>query len=228
VGVLVLALSVLHSNRDGQCLEFDYEQYWSHALATAISAQALASYAKINNEENFTAGLLSSVGELALAAIFPERYGEVIAFSEGNIHKQLALEREAFATDHRELTASMLLEWGLPEILVQANYHRGVTDGSEFAEGSRIHGLALALQVASALAEICVSRGVHVAMFTDLYAKATRLGLNTEEFDSIADGIISDWIEWGELLKIKAREIPPFTEMRALWQVRQHTTDKEC
>ena len=110
VGVLVLALSVLHSNRVGLCIEFDYEQYWSRALAIAISAQALASYAKINNEENFTAGLLSGVGELALAAIFPERYGEIIAFPENSVQKQLALEREAFATDHRELTASMLLE----------------------------------------------------------------------------------------------------------------------
>ncbi len=61
--IFVLALLVLHSNRDGRCPQFDYDQYWSRALATAVSAQALSAYAKINDEDNFTSGLLCSVGE---------------------------------------------------------------------------------------------------------------------------------------------------------------------
>src|SRR5208282_1708071 len=54
IRVLVLAFSVLNDHRGGRCPQFNYEQFWSRALAAAISAQALAPYAKINAEENFT------------------------------------------------------------------------------------------------------------------------------------------------------------------------------
>lgn len=216
VRVLVLALSLLHNHRSGNCPQFDYERFWSRALAAAISAQALASYAKITAEENFTAGLLCSVGELALASIFPERYGEIISSAEDSIHKRLALEREAFDTDNRELGATMLLEWGLPEVLVTAIYHCEIPDEAGFLDGSRIYGLTLSLNVALALAEICVAEeGVRWAMIPSLFAKAARLGISTEELNSMADGIIASWLEWGKLLKIQTREITSFANLLA-------------
>ncbi len=141
VRVLVLALSVLHNHRSGNCPQFDYKRFWSRALAAAISAQALAHYAQITPEENFTAGLLCSVGELALASIFPERYGEIISTSDNEIHKQLALEREAFDTDHRELASTLLMEWGLPEVLATAVYHCELPDEAGLLDGSRVSSL---------------------------------------------------------------------------------------
>ena len=214
VGAIVLALSVLHSNRSGRCLQFDYELFWSHALATAISAQALASYAKINAEENFTAGLLCRVGELALASIFPERYGAIISVNDDNPFKRVVLELEAFDVDHRELTASMLLEWGLPEVMVTAIYHCEDPDEANFPEGSRIHDISLSLHVALALAGICVStEKVRWDILTTLFAKAAQLGINAEELSLIADKIIASWLEWGALLKIQTREVPLFADM---------------
>jgi len=223
VGVLVLALSVLHSNRGGHCLQFDYGRFWSHALATAISAQALSSYAKINADDNFTAGLLCSVGELALASIFPERYGEIISMPDDNPIKRVALEHEAFDVDHRELTATMLLEWGLPKVLVTAIYHCEAPDEAEFPEGSRIHGLTLSLHVALALADILIAdEGVRLEILPNLFAKAARMEISAEELSSMADDIITSWLEWGELLKIQTREIPSFADLLASSQAREH------
>ena len=219
VGVLVLALSVLHSNRNGRCPQFNYEQYWSRALATAVSAQALAPFAKINDEDNFTCGLLCSVGELALASVFPDRYGEYVTLPDECMHKRLALEREAFNTDHREMTASMLLNWGLPEVLVTAIYHRESPDESEFAEGSRIHGISLSLQIAFALADICVPKEkTPRTPLPTIFANAARLGIDTERFYSLADGIIATWMEWGEQLKIQTRNTPSFADLLASFQ----------
>lgn len=219
VGVLVLALSVLHSNRDGRCPQFDYEQYWSRSLATAVSAQALSPYAKINDEDNFTSGLLCCVGELALASIFPDRYGEFISLPDEGVHKRLALEREAFNTDHRELTATMLLNWGLPEVLVTAIYHREAPDESGFVDGSRIHGISLALQIAFALADICVPKEkIPATTLPTLLVNAARLGIDKEEFYLLADEIIASWMEWGELLKIETRKIPSFADLPAACQ----------
>ena len=218
---LVLALSVLHHHRDGDCPEFDYARFWSRSLASAISAQALASYAKITPEENFTAGLLSCVGELALASIFPERYGEIILASDRASQKRLGLEQEAFGTDHRELTATLLLEWGFPEALVSAIYHCEAPDDADLLEGSRGYGLAYSLHIALDLAEICVSdNGQRWAMLPNLFAKAARLGISSDELNSMADGIIASWIEWGTMLEIQTREINSFTDLLASSQPR--------
>lgn len=230
VRILVLALSLLHHNRSGHCTQFDYERFWSRALAAAISAQALAPYAKIGAEENFTAGLLCSIGELAMVSIFPERYGEIISASGGSIHKQLALEREAFDIDHRELAASLLLEWGLPEVLATAIYHYELPDEAGFLEGSRIYLLTLSLHVALALAEICVAEeGARWAMLPNLFTKAARLGINTEELNLMADGITASWLEWGTLLKIQTREVTSFADLLASSQPREQiSTSPVC
>ena len=225
VRVLVLALSLLHNHRSGNCPQFDYERFWSRALAAAISAQALAPYAKITAEENFTAGLLCSVGELALASIFPERYGEIISAADDSVHKRLALEREAFDTDHRELGATLLLEWGLPEVLVTAVYHCELPDEAGFQDGTRIYGLALSLHAALALAEICVTEeGVRWTMLPNLFAKAARLGIGTNELNSMADGIITSWLEWGKLLEIQTRKVTSFADMLASSQPREQVS----
>jgi diguanylate cyclase (GGDEF)-like protein len=216
VRVLVLALSVLHNNRSGKCPQFDYERFWSRALATAIAAQALASYAKITPDENFTAGLLCRIGELALASIFPDRYGEIIAASDGSAHKRIALEREVFDTDHRELGATLLLEWGLPEVLVTAIYYCEFPDDADFSDGSRVFLLTQSLHVALALAEICVAdERARWAMLPNLFAKAARLGIHADELNSMGDSITASWMEWGKLLKIQTREITSFADLLA-------------
>jgi len=218
---LVLGFSVLHGHRSGNCPQFDYGRFWSRALATAISAQALASHARIAAEENFTAGLLCSVGELALASLFPERYGEVIA-AAGGIHERLRLEQEAFATDHRELGATLLVEWGLPEALAAAVYHCDLPDEAGFPDGSRSLVLTLSLHFALALAEICVAADTERwVLVPDLFTKAARLGIAPEELTRLADKITASWREWGAMLQIRTREVPPFADLLASSPPRQ-------
>jgi len=211
VGVIVSALSILRSHRSGDCPQFDYEKFWSRALAAAISAQALASYAHINADENFTAGLLCSLGELALASVFPERYGEIISESDDG-HNRVKLEQEAFGCDHRELSATLVLEWGAPLKLATAIYNCEAPDESDIQDGTRTHGLTLCLHIALAAADICVAGddGARKAMLPNLYAKAARLEISEGEMNSTMDGIIVNWKEWGKQLKIQTREVVSF------------------
>jgi diguanylate cyclase (GGDEF)-like protein len=226
VRMLVLALSVLHDHRSGQCPQFNYERFWSRALATAISAQALASHAKINADENFTAGLLCTLGELALASIFPDRYGEIISSSDLDTSKRADLEREVFGNDHREINATLLLEWGLPEVLVNAIYFCEAPDEADFQEGSRIHGLTLSLHIALVMADICVAdAAARWSLLPNLYAEAAKLGISKEEMNSMAEGITANWMKWGELLKIQTQEIISFTELLASSQPREQKND---
>lgn len=213
IGLIVVAFSVLNNHRNGNCPQFDYEKFWSRSLATAIAAQSLAPYAKTNAEENFTAGLLCSLGELALASIFPERYGEIIAMSDDRSDKRIALERESFSNDHRELNATLMLDWGLPLKLVAAIYHCEAPDEAVIQDGAKTNGLTLSLHVALTLADICVANeDARNAMLPNLYAKAARLGISTEEINSMADGVIANWKTWCEQLKIQTGGITSLAE----------------
>ena len=205
---IVIAFSVLNNNRVGNCPQFNYEKFWSRALATAISAQALAACAKVDAEENFTAGLLCGLGELALASTFPERYSEIISKSD-NRHDRTELEREAIGSDHREVSATLLLtEWRLPLELVTAIYHCEDPDEADLQDGSRIQVISLSLHVALAFADVCVAgdetRGM---LLLNLYTQAARLGISQALAKSMAEDIITKWQEWGRFLKIQTQEI---------------------
>jgi len=206
---IVIAFSVINNNRTGNCSQFDYEKFWSRSLATAISAQSLAAYAQINAEENFTAGLLCTLGELALASLFPKRYGEIISTSSKQYWCEL--EQESFGNDHRELNSSLLFEWGLPMVLVTAIYYCEDPDKTNYQDESRIQRIALSLNAALTLADICVAdESERLAMLPELYAKAARLRISEEVMNLMAQKIIDNWQEWGKQLKIQTREVTTF------------------
>jgi diguanylate cyclase (GGDEF)-like protein len=211
---LVLGFSLLQGNRGGACRGFDYPGFWSRALATAIAAQALTAHSQIAAEESFTLGLLSDVGKLALASLHPDRYCVVVAAAGGAPQDVLAAERRAFAMHHRELGATMLTEWGLPNILASAAYHVDAPDAAGFPDGSRHHVLTLTLNFAQTLAEICVAaEPERWTMMPQLYTRAARLGINPDELGALADGIVARWREWGQTLEIKTRELPSFAHL---------------
>jgi two-component system, cell cycle response regulator len=122
VSQVALGFSLLSSYRNGPCSAFDYEGFWSEAIATAASARALSAHIKSTSaEEAFSFGLLSQIGRLAFATVHPEHYEKVLKNVTLPYDESLCrLEREAFALDHNELTAAMLEDWGLPQVFVEA------------------------------------------------------------------------------------------------------------
>ncbi|MBS4098832.1 MAG: diguanylate cyclase [Sulfuricella sp.] len=211
---LVLAFSILHSNRSGTCANFDFSAFWSHSLATAIACKNIAPLAQIAAEENFTTGLLSSVGELALASIFPKAYSEVLVQAGGDREWLLTLEQSAFATDHRELGATMLTEWGLPEIMVTATYHCEAPNESGFPDGSRYQLLTRSLHFSRALADICIAPDEQRwSMVPDLFTNGAHLGILAADLTLMADRVVQEWQEWGHNLQLKTRELPPFADL---------------
>jgi hypothetical protein len=49
--------------------------------------------------------------------------------------------------DHRQLGATMLAEWGLPDMLIQAAYHHEQPDVAGFRDGSRVQTLTHSLNL---------------------------------------------------------------------------------
>ena len=213
---LVIGLSVMHSHRSGSCSEFDYEGFWGHSLATGIACQELAHFAQIASEELFTIGLLSRVGELALATLYPDEYAGILIKCRNEGCEAAALEQQRFAMDHRELGATLLNEWGLPDVLIQAAFHHENPDEAGFSDGSRAQTLTHSLSFASALAHLCmVDEESRWGLLPSLLARAARLGIGGEVLNELVDRMVERWREWGAKLQVRTQDVPPFAEILA-------------
>ncbi|HEY4752244.1 MAG TPA: diguanylate cyclase, partial [Candidatus Limnocylindrales bacterium] len=125
-----------------------------------------------------------------------------------------AAEHSVFDTDHRELCAALMTEWGLPETLVAAAYHCEAPDEGGFPDGSRYHVLTLSLHFARALAGICVADETERwGMLPELYAKAARLGITPDELTVLADDVVARWRAWGSTLEVDTHDLPPFADL---------------
>ena len=213
---LVIGLSVMHSHRQGTCSEFDYEGFWGHSLATGIACQELAHFAQIASEELFTIGLLARVGELALATLFPDEYSGILIKCRDNREEIAKLEQQRFDMDHHELGATLLNEWGLPDVLIQAAFYHENPDAGGFADGSRAQTLTHSLSFASALAHLCmVDEESRWGLLPALLARAARLGIGGEVLNELVDRMVDRWREWGAKLQVRTQDVPPFAEILA-------------
>jgi len=213
---LVLGLSLMESNQEGQCQHFNYQDFWAHSLLTAITSQNLVSYSGVGSaEEVFILGLLGQIGSLALATAKPEEYSLVLAtHSTGEQSELSKLERDHFGFDHNQLTQAMLADWGMPKIFQEVILHHENPNQSTFSEDSRNWRLANVLHVANYFSTVCLAQEPQRRkMVPKLIFNASRLGIEPDTFAMIADKSILEWQDWCKLCGIRSVEIHPFAEL---------------
>ncbi len=216
VRALALSFSLLSDYANGQCRGFDYRAYWSQSLAMALAMQALTAHTRVAApEETFSVGLLATIGELALATIYPEGYGDLLVKNPHATPEHLvALERSAFAMDHRELSAAMLGDWGLPKPYTETVFFHETLDDTAFPGGSRLFVLTQSLGLARAIAELCVSSDAQRGSLTGrLLLLGSRLSIEEEALGELCDKVAEDWQEWGALLNVATRPVPAFKQI---------------
>lgn len=213
---LAMGFSLIDQYQKGSCKGFNYQVFWSHSLLMAITMQELAKLSRVcAPDELFACGLMAQIGNLALATIYPEKYSDLMENKASSEQSIVELERQNLKTDHNELTAAMLLNFGVPKIFVESIYYHEVPDESGFSEGSRpfhiVHLLYLGRQIADfGLAEEC-ERNKRIS---ELILLGGKIGLDTESFGALIDQVMKEWQTWGKMLKISAAELlPPFQKM---------------
>jgi putative nucleotidyltransferase with HDIG domain len=115
---------------------FDIGQYWRHSLSTAIAARELSSFAGLDRDAGFTAGLLHDLGRMALASVAPARYDEVHERRELDDCLMIDAERAMLGTDHCEIGAEVATRWHFADAVVDAiRLHHGLpaSDRTDFA-----------------------------------------------------------------------------------------------
>jgi two-component system, cell cycle response regulator len=217
---LALGFSLVTGYRAGNCEAFDYDGFWSRSLLAAIAMQAMTLQTGVAPpEETFTCGLLSRIGSLALATLYPAEYSKIIREVEAapaGTADIAALERQAFALDHAELSAAQLADWGIPKIFIEPVLHHEQPNHNEFAAGSRGQVLTDSLLVASELALMCTAEeSARPEMLVKVAGLCHRIGVDADTLNTIADRVVAEWQEWGNLLSVPTRKLPPFAEIAA-------------
>ena len=215
---MVLGLSLVDSSRNMACKNFDYQNFWSHSLLTAIASQNLVSLRGVGSaspEEVFILGLLSKVGSLAMATAFPQEYSVLLekAAADANV-KLVDLERAEFGIDHNQLSKEMLADWRMPNAFQSAIMHYEEPSKSNLAEGGRDWCLLHLLHISDYLSQMCLVReSERSKMVPKLIFKSTRLGVESDALIKMCDEIVNEWVDWSKLFGIQVISVPPFKNL---------------
>ncbi len=215
VRTLALGFSLLSNYRTGGCRQFDYEGLWSSSLMRAVAMQAIVKRTRVAPpDEAYCIGLLSRIGELALATIYPDQYGELAAEPNGDPDALLQREKAAFAIDHLELGALMLSDWGIPEAYVTAVLHHEHPVRAQLPDDSRESGMCMALALAAQLARFCVTPAVQQpALIGRLLELGRAVGYDAPTLFETCDLAAREWSEWCALLQLPLCPIEPFATL---------------
>lgn len=210
---LALGFSVLSRHRNGPCTGFDYRVFWTRSVVLGITMQSLAGRTRlVAPEEAFTIGLLAHVGQLALATLFPDRYGEVYAATRGRSPATaVTAERAAFGTDHIELAEHMLAGWGFPDRLVEPVVAFGRDARDVLPAGSRQLMFAESLRFADAAASSALDAERAPGLAEEMLDIAGVLHLGAQELTVLCDEVAAAWPVWAQLLEVDPRGIGRIT-----------------
>ncbi len=207
---LAMGFSLIDQYQKGPCKQFDYQEFWSHSLLMAITMQELGKTTRISSpDELFACGLMARIGCLALATIYPDKYAELIGkLTPGTL--LIELEQQSLQTDHNELTAAMLLNFGVPGIYVEAAYFHETPSESDFSEGSRPYQIVHLLYLAKQIADFGLAKeSEQNNRISELILLGGKIGLDTEAFGTFIDQVMQEWQSWGKMLKLSGVEPPP-------------------
>ncbi len=211
---LAMGFSLIDQHQGGACKEFDYQKFWSHSLLMAIAIAELSKSTRVcSSDDLFACGLMARIGSLALATIYPTQYSELIE-KESPDTSLVDLEQQHLQTDHNELTAAMLINFGVPKILVESIYYHEAPSESSFSEGSRPYQIVHLLYLAKQIADFgLVSESERNKRISELILLGGKISLDAESFGTLIDHTLQEGQIWGNLLKISATQLPPFRKM---------------
>jgi putative nucleotidyltransferase with HDIG domain len=87
---------------------------WRHNLACAVIAEKLAASGPIDKDIAFTSGVMHDIGRLALSAIRPREYTDLLESHRGSAESILESERAMFGFDHCQAGRQLIADWRLP------------------------------------------------------------------------------------------------------------------
>ena len=187
------------------CAHFDAQRFWSHSQAMACAARVAGDALQLAPaKELYTCGLLANIGQLALAVLHPQAYGQLLG-QHGSAARALLLCEESQRFGHHQLglSASLMRGWGMPDILCDAVRCHAAPPG--FGQAGRMTELAWLLQLASSFADLILRNGVGPR--GPATAAARVLGLDGDRMETLLRHSHAEWSEWRAIVEPHAHVI---------------------
>ncbi len=121
---LALALAVTSDLHEPGDTDFGFTFFWQRAFTAATTAGMLARKNGLHQPALFVAALLQDIGVLIFFLARPRAYSKILKQAACGAQPVQALEDMIFHTDHQQLGADQLKEWGFSRnIYVPIRYH---------------------------------------------------------------------------------------------------------
>ncbi|GJM26490.1 MAG: hypothetical protein DHS20C16_29050 [Phycisphaerae bacterium] len=208
---LVLGMSLMEPGTKTGFKEFEYQTFWSESLARAVSARHLGNLFKAcAADEAFTVALVSNIGALGLAFTYPKEYDGILARSRKKlITEQLSIERAAYGITRNELSAEMMGEWHLADVLCDAVKYQDAEDLDRVEISDRTKNLIAQLQLARMFAATFVKPKVFQEDLAEVIEFGMSMNLDSSELSEAFDLAKCEWHELGSVFSVKTTEFVP-------------------
>lgn len=212
---LAMGFSLLENYRAAECPGFNGARFWAQSLARAVALQLIsATRTDCPRPDAFSVGLLARVGELVLATLFPPQCGALLQRRAGKRDANPALaEQELMGTGAASLSASILLDYNLPEVYVEAVESLGGTQVIDLPADAGQPMVRKALRLADHIGDICVAAEPEWrAMMPALFEMGAELSLAGPALIALCDRTAHEWREWGASLGLETGPMPRFEQ----------------
>ncbi len=188
---------VLAEERTDVSKSFGYPRYWSHSLARAIAARGLANHlGDIAPDEAYVLALTCRLGGLALATLFPQEYDALLEQTDDrDTQALLEAQRRAFDVDQDVVTADMMADWRMADVLCNAVGLQDVIDGTDPRGEARAGRIAGLLHLAQTAAVHLVEDTTNPEGVACLVTDAARYGIKPDVFEEEFEAIKTQWVE---------------------------------
>lgn len=118
---LILASSAIYEFNKIPNDLIDMGDFWMHSIHCGIIAKLLAKKSRVLHVERlFIAGLLHELGSLLIYNKLPDQSRELLSAADGDRRLIPGLEKELIGFTHADVTAAILVKWGLPASLIES------------------------------------------------------------------------------------------------------------
>ena len=164
-------------------------EMWRHSIAVSVAAEGLIEELNAPEaDEIFTAALLHDVGKLVLGEFVKDDIKKIEKIASKNVSFEAA-EQIVLGTDHAEIGAKILENWGLPAEIVNAVRWHHDPDAAD--EASTLIDI---VHVANVL---CLMIGIGVGREGLKYRPSPevtkRLGIKSDHLEKVASHTL-DWV----------------------------------
>ncbi|MGO8704879.1 MAG: HDOD domain-containing protein [Candidatus Brocadiia bacterium] len=196
---------------------FQIDQFWRHALTTAIGARIVAERIwPAKRDDAFAAGILQDLGMLALQCALPDRYAEVFETRRAHPTTHIEeVEQRVLGFTHARVGSELLRNWGIPEeVYGPIRFHHDPESGAALGAGPDTIRLAQVLLLCSKISHLFYSKARGIIRITIAREAQEQFNLKPEAFDDILRQVTRDVRQFCDLFNLDPRQIPSYEEVR--------------